>query len=242
MAYNQFEPFFILKEFQSLDKFITESQNRIQEEDKRIVKLKLMEESRSEDLVNHINEQSLLIQTLSSKELINLKICRDYEQTLASEKHIKNSLELQSFEQQKIKLENEKNKIEEELIFLLEKQDELLKQINDDKNFLSGLKNTISEITSEIEQSKLKEFSLIKDYEYRQSLLLDELPPHFKERFLRIYQNMKGKRPITIARGSNCAECAFLLSRNLLSELDRGETLVTCPNCHRLLLPSSATT
>jgi predicted nucleic acid-binding Zn-ribbon protein len=241
MVNNQFEPFFLLKEFQSLDKHISDCLNLILEEEKRILKLNQLKQSRSDDLAEHLNQQEILLKEISTKELINTKLSRDYEQTLSSEKQIKNAQEYHSFEQQKAKLQTEKNKLDFDLFELLEKQEELANIIRDDQSFLSGINNTISEIFTEVEKVKIKEQSSIKDYEYRQSLILENLPIHFQDRFQRIYKNLKGKRPITIARGSNCAECAFLLSRNLLSELDRGETLVTCPNCHRLLLPSSAT-
>jgi predicted nucleic acid-binding Zn-ribbon protein len=241
MVSNQFEPFFLLKEFQSLDKHISECLTVIQEEEKRLIKLNQLKQSRAEDLENHLSDQEKLQKDIASKEIINSKLSRDYEQTLASETQIKTSQELQSYEQQKAKLENEKNKLDQELFELLEQQEELATVIKDDQSFLSGINKTIQDIAAEVNQVKIKEESSIKDYEYRQSLLLENLPTHFQDRFQRIYKNLKGKRPITIARGSNCAECAFLLSRNLLSELDRGETLVTCPNCHRLLLPSSAT-
>jgi predicted nucleic acid-binding Zn-ribbon protein len=241
MVNNQFEPFFLLKEFQSLDKHISDCLNLILEEEKRILKLNQLKQSRSDDLAEHLNQQENLLKEISTKEVINTKLSRDYEQTLSSEKQIKNTQEYHSFEQQKAKLQTEKNKLDLELFELLEKQEELSNIIKDDQSFLIGINNTISEIFAEVEIVKKKEHSSVKDYEYRQSLILENLPIHFQDRFQRIYKNLKGKRPITIARGSNCAECAFLLSRNLLSELDRGETLVTCPNCHRLLLPSSAT-
>ncbi|MFZ4712684.1 MAG: zinc ribbon domain-containing protein [Bacteriovoracaceae bacterium] len=238
---NRFEVFYQLKEFQSLDRLIDESSGRILEQEKRLQKLKSMEDSRTSDLKDNESNLLSLKKKLSEKEILNQKLNRDLEQTTAAGLKMTTTSELSSFEKQRDRLNQDREALDLEMLQLMEEQESLEQTILDDKNFLSGIQKTYNEISLEVNEQNNKDKSLVKDFEMRQMLILEALPVHFRDTFSRIHKRMKGKRPITIAKGSICAECAFLLSRHLLSELDRGESLVTCPNCYRLLLPSSAT-
>ena len=240
MENNRFEPFYILKEIQSLDRYIDSHLLVIEDQNKRLTKLNELKTSRYEDLKEHEQELSQLEKSIASKEVLNTKLSRDWSQAIEAEKQVKTSEELMRGQKQKETLQKDKDLLEQELFKLLEQMDELQQIIQTDKDFLQGIEKTLIEIGSEANAQIKLEQSKINDYEMRQKLLLDDLPTPFKDRFLTVRTKLKGKRPITIAKGNLCAECLFVLPRQILSDLDRGVSLVGCPQCLRLLLPSTA--
>ena len=66
----------------------------------------------------------------------------------------------------------------------------------------------------------------------------EKLVPHVSEQIYAIYDKVSRQHPgsaIVPVRSESCSGCHYGLLKNVLVELHRGETVVICPNCGRIL-------
>lgn len=74
--------------------------------------------------------------------------------------------------------------------------------------------------------------------------LLAELPANIKSMYRRISERIRGGVALAEARAGSCSACFMSLRPQVMSEVRRGEEIITCDNCNRILYyqPASAQT
>lgn len=66
-------------------------------------------------------------------------------------------------------------------------------------------------------------------------LLMSELPANVKSMYRRISERIRGGVALAEARAGSCSACFMSLRPQVMSEVRRGEEIITCDNCNRIL-------
>lgn len=234
------EPFFALKEIQSLDKMIQSHQKMITDQELRIAKLQNLRSNKEKDLIDADIELDRLSKNYILEEKSNQLITRDLTQAQTNIMAATNDHELKAANAQISTKKPLKEKSDQTLYELLTTIEEKEQEIKDLKSFMEGSLKTLSEITTEVQSLISQEKSEIENLETRINLLTNSLPEHFKTKFSSINKKYRFKSPITIVDNNHCKECYFIISRNQMASLDKANTIELCPQCERILLPSGA--
>lgn len=119
----------------------------------------------------------------------------------------------------------------------LTNQEQLDQDKADLKLFLSGLMKTILEIKIEVDEEILKEKTSVEQLDLRLRLLLEELPPEYKNILDKTITRKLALGNFTRIDKAACYFCKSNLSRMEESEIDIQQLLKTCKMCHRIFLP-----
>lgn len=130
-----------------------------------------------------------------------------------------------------------KEKLDEEGLQLLIKQQELELEIEDHKTFLAGFQKTVDELRLEINTA----ISLLQlkcdQVSKRAEATFLELPSDWQQ----AYRKIAAKNPVhgvfTRLEGLKCQFCRAAVSKVFESEVDTLGMLKSCPSCGRLVLP-----
>jgi len=221
------ESFFKLKEIDSLNKMrLTLLKNKSEQED-RVSKLS---ERQNEALLQTAKLRQELISTTNELADVEkmLKTASEQKQRFidigGDDKKINNfSMEIE--------------KLEEKGMEYLSRLDEIESEIADQKNFLSGIQKTISEIMEEVKPELEKCDQEIKNIDLRLELLSQELPDDFRNLYLKVSSKKLALGPFTRTDQGSCYFCRFKISKVDESEIDTQRVLKTCPQCGRIFLP-----
>lgn len=221
------EQFLKLKEIDSLSRM-------------RINNLKL--KSEQEDRVSKLNNrrQEALLRTAKLKQ----DLISTNDKMADVEKKLKTSSEQK---QRLMDIGGDENKIagfsaeiaslEEQGFDFLSMVEQIEKELDEEKTFISGLEKTIQEIVQETSQEMETLDHEIKNINFRINLLQDELPPDFKATLLKVSAKNLAHGPFTRIEQGSCYFCRFKISRIDESEIDMQKTLKLCPQCGRIFLP-----
>lgn len=219
---------------------IQNHQKIVADEESRISKLNALRNSKKIELAEAEEELQKLNQAYQVEEKQNVMLTRDLTQaqnnTMASTKE----QELKAANTQIATKTPLKESSDQKLYELLSNIDETEQTIKNLKTFLEGSTKTLLEIEAEVSSIKTKEQAQIADLEFRINLLSNSLPDNFRTKFASINKKLRFKSPVTFIKNDHCADCFMIISRMQISQVDRGATLETCPQCERILLPSAA--
>lgn len=221
------ELFFKLKEIDSLTKMKNTHLRAKNEQEDRLSKL------------NDRRQEALLQSAKLKQDLITL-----HDELAQLEKKLKTASEqkqrLQDIggDEKKIaQFQTEIESSEEQGLGLLAREEEIQTEMNDTRQFLTGLDKTILEIKEEVTEEVTKIQAELSNIELRIQLLQDELPSEFKSMLLKVTAKNLAHGPFTRVDQGSCYFCRFKISRIDESEIDMQRQLKTCPQCGRIFLP-----
>ncbi|MDR2399405.1 MAG: hypothetical protein LBD61_03120 [Endomicrobium sp.] len=175
--------------------------------------------------------------------LISLK--KEKETLLESKEKVieKHSMELNTVKSNDtynaLLLEIEKSKadrsvLEDELLVLMEKVDEESAKVkiaeNELQEFEKNTKKDISDIESNIAKLKEEVSALEKVIEEHKLRINKAMLPHYE----RLKDGRDG-RGMALVDGDSCSECGMVLRMQLINQALKGQELVFCDNCSRIL-------
>jgi predicted nucleic acid-binding Zn-ribbon protein len=221
------ESFFKLKELDSLNKMrLTYERNKREQED------------RVSKLLERKNDSQLQTTKLKQTLISTTNELADVEKLLSTASEQKQRLIDYGGDEKKINsFSQDITNYEEKGLELLSRLEELENEINDQKNFQTGLEKTISEITEEARPEVEKCDQEIKNIDLRVKLLQEELPEDFRNLYLRVSAKKLAHGPFTRTDQGSCYFCRFKISKVDESEIDTQRSLKTCPQCGRIFLP-----
>ena len=88
-------------------------------------------------------------------------------------------------------------------------------------------------------QEKAKADALMAEFAAKEDALLASLEPDDRSLFREALRS-NPDNPVVILDGDICSGCRISLSTQLVKHVNRGNRLINCENCLRVLLPSSA--
>ncbi len=221
------EPFFTLKEIDSLNRMKVNFLKSKSDQEDRVSKLKLRLE---ESLLQTAKLKQELIST--TNELANveklLKTASEQKQRL---------MDIGGDEKKILNFSQDVMKYEEQGLEFLSRLDELETELTDQKTFRTGLEKTIAEIETETNPEIEKITQEVKNIDMRLGLLEEELPSDFKSIYQRVVAKKLALSPFTRTDQGSCYVCRYKISKVDESEIDTQRSLKTCPQCSRIFLP-----
>lgn len=131
-------------------------------------------------------------------------------------------------------------KLEEDGLALLVRQQELENQIEDSKSFLSGFEKTLQDIHQETADSISQHTLLKEQYLTRAKALEAELTEEWKRAYKKAQSKNLAHGVFSRIENGHCYFCRGAISRPIESEVEAQLLLKACPSCDRLFLPHKA--
>lgn len=176
-----------------------------------------------------IDEDKAGLETAHAAELENIR------RSEANMKEIKTNKEYQAVGREIAAARKQSSELEEQILQKITQADEL-------KNELGSKSETLSELegnTAQRREEKLAEIARVQqdidaDLDRREAIV-KELPANLVKR----YTNLRGQRrgqALAIARDGYCLGCNMNLPPQLYNSLFKGDELLSCPHCQRVLI------
>ncbi len=234
------EAFSHLKEIQSLDNFIKKHLDAIKEEEGRLKDILALRERRSQELqsLTDLLEQYKKDTAHQEKELFDWE--KKYQKAGEQLVLATNEKEISALEKEE-KLSSEKiEEIQDEILDLLEKCEELEEKIAEAQEFLKGSLETVEEVKAEILDETKQERDAIEKYEKRIDALKSEIPNALWEGFSRAREKHRFNSSLARILNRACEKCRFQIDSLTANRVETATGVEQCSQCERLLIPLEA--
>lgn len=216
-----------LKELDSLSKMRIKHLAAKSEQDNRLSKLQERQ-----------NEALLIIENLKQENQTHKDALFEVEKKIKTLQQQKERLmEIAEPEERIAVFNSQIDEREEKGLVLIEAIEKNEAEINDQKQFLSGLAKTIEEISREAQEISTTEQKAVENLDLRISLLEEELSPDFRLLYQKVRAKNLSNGPFTRIEAGSCYLCRYKLSRLEESEIDTQQKLKQCSQCSRIFLP-----
>lgn len=152
---------------------------------------------------------------------------------------VKNPKELQEMQQEIISLKKRQSELEDQLLEQMMLVEESEAEVADAQTALEAVtRQWESEHQDLLAERASLQTSSARLQEERKQALQEVLPDSLK-----VYNTLraqKGNQPISTLNGSSCVVCGIEQTRAIEQEVQRGQQLVRCQNCGRILVDSRA--
>ncbi|MCG8616752.1 MAG: C4-type zinc ribbon domain-containing protein [Desulfobacterales bacterium] len=211
---------------------------RLQEVLARVEKEKIKLASRLKQFENALKENKEELERAQ-------KACRDTEQEIkiVDERIIKSNETLRNVktnkEYQVLLREVDDNKkrkdaLETELLGMMEERDRSQGIVEESEKEYAQLSEQVKSEQAEVEKKTTEDRELLDDYLARQEEIGQSLDPKLMERFRRI-SKMNNGSAVTRVNDQVCMGCFMNVPPQMYIEVQRGNELISCPQCSRIL-------
>jgi len=185
-------------------------------------------------------------ETLSS----TVAVCKDMEKEIqiiddriikSNEKlrMVKTNKEYQLFLREVDDNKKRKDSLETELLEHLDEKEKQEKIVQESENEYHLLKDQIEAEQKDIEKKSVDDRELLDEYIERQNEIGKRLAPSLMNRFARISKMNNGLAVINV-RNEVCMGCFMNIPPQLYIEVQRAKSLISCPQCSRILYHEKA--
>ncbi|PIU83076.1 MAG: hypothetical protein COS68_05905 [Elusimicrobia bacterium CG06_land_8_20_14_3_00_38_11] len=129
---------------------------------------------------------------------------------------------------------NEKLKIEDELLVLMETDEKNSKDIKNLQKDYEKLEKEFAGKKALFENDLKKETAVVLQLSEKRKTKLAELPKNIADRYENIRKNKNGAA-VVMVEDNACGGCHRNLPIHIIDELKKGKDLITCNNCMRIL-------
>jgi predicted nucleic acid-binding Zn-ribbon protein len=132
--------------------------------------------------------------------------------------------------------DNKKRKdvLETELLECLDEKEKIQKIVLEKEKEYGLLKDQIEAEQKDIDQKSIDDKELLDEYLARQDEIGKTLDPSLMNRFIKISKMNKGSAVINV-KNEVCMGCFMNIPPQLYIEVQRGNSLISCPQCSRIL-------
>ncbi|MFH2091087.1 MAG: C4-type zinc ribbon domain-containing protein [Pseudomonadota bacterium] len=127
-----------------------------------------------------------------------------------------------------------KDTLETELIGYMDQKEKTEKIVEDSEKEYQLLKDRIEAEQDEMEQKTSDDKSLLDEYLERKADIGEKLAPALMSRFSKI-SNMNNGLAVINVKNEVCMGCFMNIPPQLYIDVQRGEKLILCPQCSRIL-------
>jgi predicted nucleic acid-binding Zn-ribbon protein len=182
------------------------------------------------------NQQQLQYITKASKD-IEMEIQLVDDQIVKSNEKlrmVKTNKEYQLLLREVDDNKKRKDSLETELIEYMEQKEQLEKVVEESEKEYLLLKEKIEAEQNEIDQQTTEDKKALEAYLNDQKQIGKDLDPGLMTRFSRISKMNKGLAVIDV-KNEVCMGCFMNIPPQLFIEVQRGNSLISCPQCSRIL-------
>ena len=133
-------------------------------------------------------------------------------------------------------LQEEQDKVEEELLILMDEEDCLKLKIVELEREALELKEQLKEIKKQVEQEdgQIRQFIEQKEVE-RKDIIQQINDQSLIDRYNILWSDKNGEAIVEI-ESSTCSGCNLSLPSDIVYHLQKDDCLIFCPNCNRILI------
>ncbi len=196
---------------------VTEAQTQVAAAEKKLIPLKTQARNLEFDIQSTVEKSKGTEELLYSGRVKNPKEMREMQQEIDSLKKRRGDLE---------------DRLLEVMMTVEEAEGELQ---NNQSNLITSQSAWANQNQALLDEQAKLQTQLTAEQERRKTAL-----PNVKPESLKIYDTLKGKKanhPIALMQDRSCAACGIEQTLAIVTEAKRGETLVYCLNCERILVP-----
>ncbi|MGC8972268.1 MAG: zinc ribbon domain-containing protein [bacterium] len=213
--------------------------------------MKLEEEFQNLDRGEELKKKIHSLSSLYNKEIEEIKskevLLRELELELSSleerkekdeerlYKHVTTQKEVDRLTQEIQYITQEKSKIEDRILEIMESLDFLRGEVPKIKKELESLEVFLDEV---IKKSKILEEGILgnlQDLKTKRSEKVKEIDPKLLSRYEMIRKNRRGRGMSKVTAGK-CSECGVELSLFIVEKLKQLDELLVCEHCGRILI------
>jgi len=234
------EDFRTLIEIQSLDNQEANHNKNIESENKRITDI---EEKRSNEEIKLSQFKSDLNsckKELALKETELFKIESNLEKTSKHATMVTSNDQAKAIEKELDDLGEKKGQLEEKILILFEKQEDLESSIKDSGEFLKGSLESLDEIKKEVANNIESENKQISSLQDRVSSLQSLVPNTLNDLFQASNKHYRFNNPIAFIDKGYCTQCHYATNITKEKDVDLMTSFESCEGCGRLFAPQAA--
>lgn len=219
--------------------------NEIAEEEARRKKLpeniKVKEDQIERLEKNYLQEKNSLkeLQLKIKKKEMDAKAINDKIEKNKNELYggkISDIKELKQIQKVIENFKNDQDRIEEDLLILMDKEDELKVKIIEVEKDISNLKTLLVEIGKNVEDEDQAIQQFIKDKEIEKTEIIIQINNQdLVDRYYQLWEDKNGEAIVEID-SSTCSGCNLSLPSDIIYHLQKDDSLIICPNCNRILV------
>lgn len=199
----------------------------------RLKELETEGQRRRLSLTDHEKKSKLLKMTLHSVET-ELKTVEDHVEKISAKLlEVSNQKEYEAGESERKKAEDEKGKLEEDILLKMDELADLEEKIKTENETFQIFESEMKTESAKLQERIDRFATSVKEHEAEFSLGLEELPQKHRSRFKKLCSSKDGVAVAEI-NGSACSGCNFSIPSVDLNTIRSGE-VISCTNCGRFL-------
>ena len=205
--------------------------------DKHDNKLKMAEAAMEELVAEASPIESRLAQGISIARKLELDVAEDDEKVIKTRKQLDQATQASEFtglKQQLARFEQEKAAIEENLMLVLEKIEELRSQSKDLAERSDQARSQFEELRADVEKNTVEYRDEVQSLEGPLQLARDGTDAELLEVFDRLFPSI-GATVVVSLEDHTCGGCHLNVSSQVVEKVHAGAVVVNCPSCSRIL-------
>ena len=131
-------------------------------------------------------------------------------------------------------IRNEIEKLEEEILVLMEKSDEVEKKLASGNDLIREKQEQLEEARKSNEEETARINGKLQEWEKKREEKVAHIPAELLSRYERIRRGRNGLG-LVLVKNNACQGCFMELPPQVISEIKLGQRLIVCENCNRLL-------
>jgi len=232
------EQFDILLELQKIDNDIDEEEQKKRDLPSKVERINEEIQELKNNLTNKHEGYKELHIKLNRKELDlsdkSNKIKKHQEDLYGGK--ITDIKELKQLQKVIATYEDEKDKIEDVLLDLMEEIEDLNKSINKLEENLKQKEKHLRKSQQEMELVALEIEEMMNSLTIKREETLSKLTDNRLLKEYELLKKEKGGKAIVEVNSSICPGCYLDLPSDIIYQLKKVQTIITCPNCNRILV------
>jgi uncharacterized protein len=221
---------------------------KLQEAESEIIRLKEVLEKIEKEQYKRDSKMKKFESTLNEQKNKMLKIssgCQNLENELklsddrivkSNEKlrMVKTNKEYQLYLREVDDMKKRKDALETSLIELLDEKEKIENLVKESEKEFELLESQVLAEKNDIEKKASADKELLEEYLERRTEIGNSLEPSLMKRFLKISKMNQGLAVVQV-KDEACMGCFMNIPPQLYIEVQRGNTLISCPQCSRFL-------
>jgi len=205
--------------------------------DKHDNKLKMAEAAMEELVAEASPIESRLAQGTSIARKLELDVAEVDEKVIKTRKQLDQATQASEFtglKEQLARFEQEKAAIEENLMLVLEKIEELRSQSKDLAERSDQARSQFEELRADVEKNTVEYRDEVQSLEGPLQLARDGTDAELLEVFDRLFPSI-GATVVVSLEDHTCGGCHLNVSSQVVEKVHAGAVVVNCPSCSRIL-------
>jgi len=205
--------------------------------DKHDNKLKMAEAAMEELVAEASPIETRLAQGMSIARKLELEVAEVDEKVIKTRKQLDQATQASEFtglKQQLARFEQEKAAIEENLMLVLEKIEELRSQSKDLAERSDQARSQFEELRADVEKNTVEYRDEVQSLEGPLQLARDGTDAELLEVFDRLFPSI-GATVVVSLEDHTCGGCHLNVSSQVVEKVHAGAVVVNCPSCSRIL-------